>query len=52
MLDTINESLRERFYHNPAIEDAMKSYIEKIQDNKISSDVAAKELLSIFDNNQ
>ncbi len=51
MYDTINTALSDRFYHNPAVEEALKGYIDKILGNQISSYVAAKELLTIFDNN-
>lgn len=50
MYDTINETLRERFYNNHSIEQNLPHFIELIQQNKMSAYIAAKELMTIFDN--
>ncbi len=52
MYDTINEILRERFYNNDIIKTELSKYLTSIKDNKISSYIAAKELLDIYDINQ
>jgi len=48
MYETINNSLHENFYHNPIIESKLKEYEEMIQTRKISSFVAAGNLLELF----
>ena len=51
MYDTINESLRKRFYNNEVVKEELAKYLESIKSNKISSYIAAKELLEIYDKN-
>lgn len=48
MYETINNSLHEQFYLNPVIEMKLKEYEEMIQSRKISSFVAAGELIDLF----
>ena len=49
MYDTINEILRERFYNSESVESHIDEYLTKIRNYKISSYIAAKELLNIYD---
>ncbi len=50
MYESINEVLRNSFYHDPAIESHIKEYEERVLNDKISSFIAAKELLDIYFN--
>ena len=48
MYESINDTLRDTFYHNPAVEE-MLSYTEKqVLHNEISSFVAAKRMMDLF----
>lgn len=47
MNETIRESLLEGFYNNPKIQEAIGAIEERVLENKISSFVAAKELLDL-----
>ncbi len=49
MYETINETLRRNFYSNPAVEAAIKDCEERMLNSKVSSYVAAHELLDIYD---
>jgi LAO/AO transport system kinase len=49
MYETINEALQNTFYSNPQIRNLLNDYEEKVITNRISSFVAAKELLNIYD---
>ncbi|MFI3330972.1 MAG: methylmalonyl Co-A mutase-associated GTPase MeaB [Rikenellaceae bacterium] len=49
MHETINQVLRDRFYRNPRIENLLEEYESKVTEDKISSFIAAKELLAAFD---
>ncbi|MBP3356103.1 MAG: methylmalonyl Co-A mutase-associated GTPase MeaB [Rikenellaceae bacterium] len=48
MYESINEALRGSFYRNPEIEAVIGDYERRILDDRISSFVAAKELLGIY----
>lgn len=48
MYETINESLRNDFYHNPVIENLLKIKENQIQNGEITSFTAAKHLLDIY----
>lgn len=49
MLETINDTLRDRFYRDEAIERLLPEYIGRIESKRISSYIAAKELLELYD---
>lgn len=48
MYETINESLRNDFYHNPIIENLLKLKENQVQNGEITSFTAAKHLLDIY----
>lgn len=48
MYESINEVLRNSFYHDPAIESRIGEYEKRVLDDRISSFIAAKELLDIY----
>ncbi len=48
MYETINETLRNDFYHNPVIENLLKMKEDQIQNGEITSFTAAKHLLDIY----
>lgn len=48
MYESINEVLHSNFYHNPTVEATIRDYEQRILDAKISSFVAAKELLDVY----
>ena len=48
MYETINETLKSSFYHNPLIEDRIAEVEQRILESKQSSFVAAKELLDLY----
>ncbi len=48
MYETINEALRESFYRNPRIMEAISGYEDKVLTSRLSSFVAARELLDIY----
>ncbi len=48
MKESINETLRNGFYNNEAIESALPEYEKRVLESKISSFVAAKELLDLY----
>lgn len=50
MYDTINETLKERFYNSDAVQKNLSHFLELIQHNKMSAYIAAKELMTRFDN--
>ena len=52
MYETINESLRNDFYHNPVIENLLKLKENQVQNGEITSFTAAKHLLDIYRNPQ
>ena len=48
MYESINETLRETFYHNPAVDKMLKSTEQQVLSNEISSFVAAKRMMDLF----
>ena len=48
MYETINETLKSSFYNNPEIEARMAEVEQRVLDAKLSSFIAAKELLDIY----
>ena len=48
MYETINEALRSSFYRDPAVEGKIAEYEQRVLDDKISSFIAAKELLDLY----
>ena len=48
MYETIDAALRTGFFNNPAIEEAFPDYEKRVEGDKISSFVAAKELLGKY----
>ena len=48
MYETINETLKSSFYNNPEIEAKMAEVEQRVMDAKLSSFIAAKELLDIY----
>ena len=48
MYETINETLKSSFYNNPEIEVRMADVEQRVLDAKLSSFIAAKELLDIY----
>lgn len=48
MYETINQTLRENFYRDPRIEAAIERYEQMVLTDKISSFIAAKELLELY----
>ena len=52
MYESINEALKQSFYLNPEIEQAIPEYEARVLEDKISSFVAAKELLDKYFGNR
>ena len=48
MYETINEALRNSFYHNPEIEPLISDFEARVLADKVSSFIAAKELLDRY----
>ena len=48
MYETINEALRGSFYRDPAVEARIGKYEKRVLEDRISSFVAAKELLELY----
>lgn len=48
MYETINETLKNNFYRNPEIEGRIEEVEQRVLDAKLSSFIAAKELLDIY----
>ena len=48
MYESIDEVLRSSFYHDPRIEESIGDYEQRVLDDKISSFIAAKELLDKY----
>ncbi len=48
MYESINEALREGFYRNPRIEEALKDYEQQVLEDRVSSFEAARRLLDIY----
>lgn len=51
MYESIEEVLRNSFYRNPQVEAQIGDYEQRVLDDKISSFIAAKELLKLYFNN-
>ncbi|MEZ3441934.1 MAG: methylmalonyl Co-A mutase-associated GTPase MeaB, partial [Alistipes sp.] len=52
MYESINEALKQSFYLNPEIEQLIPEYEARVLEDKISSFVAAKELLDKYFGNR
>lgn len=48
MYESINETLKSSFYHDPQVEARVEEYEQRVLGAKISSFIAAKELLDIY----
>ena len=48
MYETINDALRNSFYHNPEIEPRIEEFEQRVLEDKLSSFIAAKELLELY----
>ena len=48
MYESINDTLRETFYHNPAVEQMLASTEQQVLHNEVSSFVAAKRMIDLF----
>jgi len=48
MYESINEALRNSFYHDPRIESSIADYEQRVLGDRLSSFIAAKELLEIY----
>lgn len=48
MYESINEALRDSFYHNPAVESQLAGTEKMVLNNEISSFVAAKHMMDLF----
>ncbi len=48
MYETINEQLRTKFYHDPVIQELIKTMEQKVITNELSSFIAAKHLLDEY----
>ena len=48
MYESINDTLRETFYHNPAIEAMLHTTEQQVLNNEISSFVGAKRMMDLF----
>lgn len=48
MYESINDTLRQTFYHNPAVESMLVTTEQQVLNNEISSFVAAKRMMDLF----
>ncbi|HIX85758.1 MAG TPA: methylmalonyl Co-A mutase-associated GTPase MeaB [Candidatus Parabacteroides intestinigallinarum] len=48
MYESINDTLRDTFYHNPAVESVLPGTERQVLNNEISSFVAAKRMIDLF----
>lgn len=48
MYESINETLKDTFYHNPAVEGMLETTERQVLNNEISSFVAAKRMMDLF----
>jgi len=48
MYETINETLRNSFYHDPAVEARIAEFEQQVLEDKVSSFIAAKKLLELY----
>jgi LAO/AO transport system kinase len=51
MYESINESLKEMFYENPAIEKLLADYEDQVLQGNLESFTAAGELLDLYKRN-
>jgi len=49
MYESINEMIRQAFYHHPKIEKQLPIMEQKVLNNEISSFIAAKQLIDLFE---
>ena len=47
MYESINDTLRDKFYHNPAVEGMLEQTEKQVLNNEISSFVAAKRMIDL-----
>lgn len=52
MYESIDEVLRNSFYHDPEVENRIAGYEQRVLDAKLSSFIAAKELLELYFNDK
>jgi LAO/AO transport system kinase len=52
MYETIDEALKDGFYHNASVEAALAGYEQDVLDGNKSSFAAAKELLQLMSDNK
>lgn len=48
MYESINETLKDTFYHNPSVEGMLETTEQQVLSNEISSFVAAKRMMDLF----
>ena len=48
MFESINEQLRNHFYNDPEVEAMLGRYEARVLDNRLSSFVAAKDILDFY----
>ena len=48
MYESINDTLRDTFYHNPMVESQLATTEQQVLNNEISSFVAAKRMIDLF----
>ena len=48
MYESINDTLRDKFYHNPAVEGMLEQTEKQVLNNEISPFVAAKRMIDLF----
>ena len=48
MYESINDTLKDKFYHNPAVESMLEATEKQVLNNELSSFVAAKRMIDMF----
>lgn len=48
MYESINDTLRDTFYHNPAVEGLLKETERKVLNNELNSFIGAKQMIDVF----
>ncbi len=48
MYESINDTLRDTFYHNPAVESQLQQTEQQVLNNEVSSFIAAKKMMDLF----
>lgn len=48
MYESINETLRNKFYHNPVVESSLEQTEKQVLNNEVSSFIAAKRMIDLF----